>query len=78
MGRPKKEKPADDAGTTPKPRRIGLELPDSLTEEIADYCSARPFVKEPWVKDAVRQAARNAAEAATVGRVADIMAELLK
>ncbi len=50
-----KKKAADD-GTTPKPRRIGIELADALTEEIADYCAARPFLKESVVKDSVRSA----------------------
>ena len=72
-----KKKAADD-GTTPKPRRIGIELADALTEEIADYCAARPFLKESVVKDSVRERARIAAEAATVGKVNEIMAELLK
>ena len=77
MGR-KKSEVNEDAGATPKPRRIGIELADALTEEIADYCASRPFLKEHVVKDQVREAARRAAEAATVGKVAEIMAELLK
>ena len=75
MGR---KKAVDDAGATPKPRRIGVEMPDALTEEVAAYCASRPALKESFVKDAVREAARAAAEAATVGRVAQIVAELLK
>lgn len=74
----KKADAADDAGSTPKPRRIGVEMPDTLTEEIALYCSERPFLKEGVVKDQVREVARIAAEGATVGKVADIMAGLLK
>lgn len=75
MGRKKAEV---EEGATTKPRRIGLELADALTEEIADYCASRPFLKESVVKDSVRERARIAAEAATVGKVAEIMAELLK
>ena len=69
----RKKKEVED-GATPKPRRIGIEMPDALTEEIADYCAARPFLKENVVKDEVREVGRQAAEAATVGQVAAIMA----
>ena len=72
-----KKKAADD-GTTPRPRRIGVEMPDVLTEEVAAYCASRPALKESFVKDAVREAARAAAEEATVGKVAQIVAELLR
>lgn len=75
MGRKKAEV---EEGATPKPRRIGIELADALTEEIADYCASRPFLKEHVVKDQVRETARAAAEAATLGQVAAIMAGLLK
>ena len=79
MGRPKKAAAtADDAGTVSKVRRIGVELPDELTAEIADYVAGKPFLREVAVRDAVRERAREAAEFATVGKVADIMAELLK
>ena len=71
-----KKKAAED-GATPKPRRIGVEMPDVLTEEVASYCASRPALKESFVKDAVREAARAAAEEATVGKVAAIMARLL-
>ena len=70
-----KKKAADD-GATPKPRRIGVELSDAVTEEVAAFCAHRPHLKEPWVKNAVREAARTAAEAATLGQVASIVRAL--
>ncbi len=71
-----KKKAADD-GTTPKPRRIGLELSDSITEQVADYCAARNKLSEAWVKDLVRERARAAAEKAVDGLVAQIVTEAL-
>lgn len=73
----KKAATEDDAGTVSKVRRLGIELPDALTAEIAEYTAGKPFLREIAVRDAVRETARKAAEAATVGKVAEIMAELL-
>lgn len=75
---PKKKAVADDPGAVSKVRRLGIELPDELTAEIAEYVAGKPFLREIAVRDAVRERARKAAEAATVGKVAEIMAELLK
>jgi len=75
----KRPKNPDDPGKVTSVRRIGVELPDALTAEIAEYVAGKPFLlREIAVRDAVRETARNAAEAATVGKVAEIMAELLK
>lgn len=78
MTRKKITETPDDPGTVSKVRRLGIELPDSVTAEIAEYVAGKPFLREIAVRDAVREAARKAAEAATVGKVAEIMAELLK
>lgn len=76
---PKKKAVADDdAGTVTKVRRLGIELPDSVTAEIAEFVATRPFLRESAVRDAVREAARIAAEEATVGKVADLMSGLLR
>jgi len=75
---PKKKAATDDPGAVSKVRRLGIELPDSLTAEISEYTAGKPFLREIAVRDAVRETARKAAEAATVGKVAEIMAELLK
>ena len=75
---PKKKAATDDPGHVSKVRRLGIELPDSLTAEIAEYVAGKPFLREIAVRDAVRERARKAAEAATVGKVAEIMSELLK
>lgn len=72
-----KKTAGDDAGTVSKIRRLGIELPDSLTAEIAEYVAGKPFLRELAVRDAVREEARKAAEDATVGKVAEIMARLL-
>lgn len=77
MGRKKAAEEANE-GTTPKPRRIGLELSDAVTEEVAVYCSARPWLKEGEVKDMLREEARTAAEAAVAGRVAEILTAKLR
>lgn len=74
----KKVQTAGDEGATPKPRRIGLELSDAVTEEVALYCSARPWLKEGEVKDMLREEARTAAEAAVAGRVAEILTAKLR
>lgn len=74
----KRPKNPDDPGKVTSVRRIGVELPDSLTAEITEYVAGKPFLREIAVRDAVRETARKAAEAATVGKVAEIMAELLK
>ena len=76
MGRKKVAEEANE-GTTPKPRRIGLELADAITEQVADYCAARNGLSESWVKDLVREKARAAAEAAVDGKVAQIVADKL-
>lgn len=78
MGRKPKAEANEDAGTTPKPRRIGIELSDSITEEVAAFCAGRAWVKEGQVKDMLREVAREAAEAAVAGKVAEILAEKLK
>ena len=77
MGRKKASFDAGDGTPTPKPRRIGLELADSITEQVADYCAARNGLSEAWVKDVVREKAREAAEAAVNGKVAQLVAEKL-
>ena len=77
MGR-KKAADADDAGAVTKVRRLGIELPDSVTAEIAEYVAGKPMIREIAVRDAVRDAARAAAEDATVGKVAQIVSEALK
>ena len=77
MTRKKSTETPDDPGAVTKVRRLGIELPDSVTAEIADV-AGKPFLREIAVRDAVREAARKSAEAATVGKVAEIMAELLK
>jgi hypothetical protein len=73
----RKQKSPDDPGKVTTVRRIGVELPDSVTAEIAEYVAGKPFLRETAVRDAVREAARTAAEEATVGNVAAIMARLL-
>lgn len=78
MTRNKSTETPDDPGAVTKVRRLGIELPDSVTAEIAEYVAGKPFLREIAVRDAVREAARRSAEAATVGKVAEIMAELLK
>lgn len=74
---PKKKVPEGEESSQ-KPRRIGVELSDAVTEEIADFCAARPFLREQAVKNVVREAARQAAEGATLGKVASLMAGLLQ
>lgn len=74
----KKADAADDAGRDSKVRRLGIELDDSITAEIAEFTATRPYLREVAVRDAIREAAREAAEAAVKGRVAEIMAGLLK
>ena len=78
MGRKKSTASPDDPGTVSKVRRLGIELPDSVTAEIAEYCAGKPMIREIAVRDAVRDAARAAAEDATVGKVAQIVSEALK
>ena len=73
-----KTKKATEDGTTPKPRRIGLELSDDVTQEVAAYCQDRSWLKESEVKDLIREEARAAAEAAVAGRVAEILTAKLR
>lgn len=67
-----KEKKAKSKG---KLRRIGIELEDTLSAEIAEYVKAHPMINGKAVIAAVREKARVAATAATNGKVAEIVAE---
>ena len=68
-GRPKAKKAAS---TTRQPARIGVELPDTVTLELAEYCAAHPLVNASALRAIVREAARTAALGAVDGKVAEI------
>ncbi len=69
---------AEDVAKLIHAYRPDLLLLQEATEEIAALCSSRPMLKESFVKDAIRERARTAAEAATAGKVAEIVSELLR
>ena len=75
---PKKKAATDDPGHVSKVRRLGIELSDGVTAEIAAFTATRPYLRETAVRDAIRDEAREAAESAVSGHVAEIIAEKLK
>lgn len=70
MGR--KKATTDESGAPAKLRRIGIELPDTLSLEISSYCEAHPLVNRGGLTDLIREKARAAAEAAVLGNVENI------
>lgn len=70
--RGRKPKAAKKATEPRTPARIGIEMPDELSLELAAYCEAHPLVNASALKNIVREKAREAACDAVVGQVAVI------
>lgn len=60
-------------GTETKDRRMQVDLSPELTNEIKTYCDAHPFVNRSAVNHLIRDTATSAANAATIGRVEEIV-----